>query len=111
MHKELIQLELMKESTIQFFIKISIEKDKLNSVSLNYKWVTDEHNNRLLMLQDETGFRHEHRARIEYLQERIIALKALRSEALLVISRIAYQLKEDHTNLSEKSNVLEILSF
>lgn len=73
-----------------------IEKDKMDSISLNYKWVQDDDGTKLLILQDQTGFWQGHHAKISKFELRISNLKMLQSEALLVISRIAYQLKENH---------------
>ena len=97
-------------------------------MSHKYKWVDDqESNTRLLILQDTTGFYQEHRKRINSIKEKTMGLRVLTSEALLVISRIAYQLQTDFpSNLSSKSshhsqkdaqpevtgdNFLQILSF
>lgn len=98
-------------------------------MSNKYKWVDDpDSNTRLLILQDTTGFYQEHEDRIKSLKNKTWALRVLTSEALLVISRIAYQLQTDFpSNLSSKSshspsqkegqpevtgdNFLQILSF
>lgn len=63
-----------------------------------------------MILQDSTGFEQEHKAKIQQLKNRIGSLQGLSSEALLVISRIAYQLKENQHPISQE-NILEILSF
>jgi hypothetical protein len=98
-------------------------------MSNKYKWVDDqESGTRLLILQDTTGFYQEHREFIKAIKNKTWTLRILISEALLVISRIAYQLQTDFpSNLSSKNsqhhsqkdiqpeitgdNFLQILSF
>lgn len=88
-----------------------IEKAKLNQQNNKYVWVDDlESGSKLLILQDITGFWQEHRAKIQKLKERIGSLKVLSAEALLVISRIAYQLREDSSEINQ-DNILQVLSF
>jgi hypothetical protein len=65
---------------------------------------------KLLILHDKTGFWHLHRKNIQGLKDRISALRVLSSEALLVVSRIAYQLKENQKEVTN-DNILQILSF
>jgi len=81
-------------------------------VNTTYKWVSDESGTKLLILQEQTGPRQEHKAKIDHLKQRISNLNMLRSEALLVISRIAFQLKDNQNSvIGENIDALQILSF
>mmetsp|Transcript_3916 Transcript_3916/g.3672 ORF Transcript_3916/g.3672 Transcript_3916/m.3672 type:complete len:180 (-) Transcript_3916:456-995(-) len=104
------QLDKLKK-TREIFKDKKDEKDKFEQENNNYTWVDDvESGAKLLILQDKTGFRHQHKSKIEGIRNRISHLKSLSSEALLVISRVAYQLKEDHQEIRQ-NNILQILSF
>jgi len=80
-------------------------------MNTTYKWVKDKESGiNLLILQEQTGFWQEHRKKIKNIKRRITSQKVLSAEALLVISRIAYQLQENKHEVNQ-DNVLQILSF
>ena len=94
--------------------KLAVLKAELS----NFKLIKNDY---ILMNNVETGekvmvpetqveFWRGHKTNIENLKDRITSLKKLSSEALIVISRIAFQLKENQQVIGHQ-NILQVLSF
>ena len=65
---------------------------------------------KVMVPEDQVEFWKGNKSRIDHLKERITIHKKLSSEALLVISRIAFQLKENQQIIGQQ-NILQVLSF
>ena len=94
--------------------KLAVLKAELS----NFKLIKNDY---ILMNNVETGekvmvpetqveFWRGHKTNIENLKDRITSLKKLSSEALIVVSRIAFQLKENQQVIGHQ-NILQVLSF
>ena len=108
---EISDLEKEMDEKKQRLSQLKDELTQLKLIKNNRVLINNfETGEKVMVPEEQVDFYKGNKTKTNHLKDRIKALSKLSSEALLVISRIAFQLKENQQVIGHQ-NILQVLSF